>query len=381
MIIPVNDTAQLRTMCEEHALHSKISSAKDGHPNWIIKNNQLLNKKADYFEISLYESEKGEPLILMSQEENALIMLLLADINGVPAALLSLRTEPGLIKLTNLSTTIQSTPSNYMRKHGGKATPFIEIAKDPQSFGDVIYNGKHYDWGNYYVCKTKQFLIVKLHSVVEAPAGYCWVELDTVRDLLLENHLITNDLRVTIPLISNSMKHETVDSTLQTSLGVDSQLKRLQFTENVTDARGTKIAYFRTETETREVSSWVQPLLIPGEPLEIRIVFCRLSSGRIFAVEKRTQPGLQNRRLWFPTESISGSYITQHVVTSAEGGRFWQYKINIKLQETESPEDVQEDLSIDVVWMTEKQLSELVTTPLQTSLELRMAWSLACNEK
>ncbi|MCI5211666.1 MAG: hypothetical protein D3910_23445, partial [Candidatus Electrothrix sp. ATG2] len=133
-------------MCEAHSLHTTVSSVSDGRPEWIIENDQFYNTKSDYFSIGLYASELNDSLIFMEQKQKALVMLLVADIHGTPAALLNLRTEPGLIGLTNLSTTIQSTPSNYLRKHGGKATPFIEIAMKPHDFGKVVYDGEQYDW-------------------------------------------------------------------------------------------------------------------------------------------------------------------------------------------------------------------------------------------
>lgn len=377
---PLNKMATLRSLCEAHSLRTTVLPVTDGLPHWIIGKGRLHNTNAHYFNIGLYASAPGESLILMEQEQQALIMLLLAEINGVPAALLSMRTEPGLIGLTNLSTTIQSTPSNYLRKHGGKATPYIEVAADPHAFGRVIYDGYQYDWGNYYLRKAKRFLVVKLNSAVVAPAGYCWVEQQSLRRLLLEDELITNDLRACASLLVRPPVAARVDPNEPARFDTDATLRQLAFSSGCVDTRGTTVSYFRTESETREVSSWIQPLLVPSEPMIIRLVFARRARGRVFAVEERTEPGLLGRRLWFPANATSGN-VTQKVATSAEGGRFWKYRIHIELLEAASSGDLDDLAATGVEWMTEEELSALVAAPLRTSLELRLAWSIAHSEE
>ena len=367
----------LRDMCSIHSLRTVVSREAHGVPDWIIENGRLRNSKAEYFSIGLYTCDKGDPLLLMEQKETALVMLLISRIDGSDAVLLSLRTEPGLIGLTNFSTTIQSTPSNYLRKHGGKGTPFIEIAADPRAHGTVLYEGEHHDWGDYYHNKTKTFLIVKLASAVETPEGFCWVDLSTARALLLEDNLVTNDLRVSIPLLHSASPHSNnfKDSTSPSDYNLP--LRTLEYSPGVVDSRGTTVSFFQTQTETREVRSWVQPLLVPTDVMEIRLPFAKTQSGRIFAVEKRTQPGLVGRQLWFPASKRSGR-IACAVSTSAEGGRFWKYRIDIKLVEVESPGGDSGLIGAGETWIAEEELASLVAQSLQTSLELRMAWSLVC---
>ncbi|MCI5209820.1 MAG: hypothetical protein D3910_13740, partial [Candidatus Electrothrix sp. ATG2] len=220
--------------------------------------------------------------------------------------------------------------------------------------------------------KNKALSEIKVKNAVKAPLGYCWVELDATSELLLENDLITNDLRVCIPLLRKAAsKNAYFDQSGQIHSDAVSPLKKLAFSPEVMDSRGATVSCFRTETRTREVASWVQPLIVPSEPLEIRLTFSRLEGERVFAVEKRTQPGLLGHQLWFPAKTTTGTVIYR-VATSGEGGRFWQYRVNIVLQETEAPNK----LSPYAVWMKQDELSGLVMNPLRTSLELRMAWSL-----
>lgn len=372
----MRDIGRLRSLCSAHSVGTSVLMIPDGLPDWIVEDGRLRNTKADYFSIGLYASNEGNPILLIEQKETALVMLLVAEIDGRDSVLLNLRTEPGLIGLTNLSTTIQSTPSNYLRRHGGKGTPFIEIAADPGSHGTIVYEGEHHDWGDHYHHKTKKFLIVKLASPVEAPPGFCWVDLDTARAVLLEDNLVTNDLRVSIPLVDTASHRARVDSDVAPPAACGPPLHSLGYSPGAVDSRGTAALFFRTHTETREVRSWVQPLLVPREALGISLSFARTPSTRLFAVERRTQPGLLGRQLWFPAQTGAGRTV-RTVSTSAEGGRFWRYRIDMRLVEVGCPDDQTVEGSRGVAqWMPEAELAALVAQPLRTSLELRMAWSL-----
>ena len=366
--------ASLRALCSDYSKFSKITEVSEC-PDWILYEGRLRHSKADYFSIGLFRAKSGENLFLLEQTETALVVLLTTAILGRTYILLSLRTEPGLIGLTNLSTTIQSTPSNYLRRHGGKATPFIEIAAEPSRHGKVLYDGKHHDWGNYYLNKTKRFLVIHVENPPDAPSGYCWVELEVARSLLAEDNLITNDLRVCLPLVLN---HQTaVPGRLFENAPTNdvTHLGESGFLPDAVDSRGAKVSFYRTETQTREVASWIQPLLVPREAMKLELGFCEENGSRLFAITRGTQPGLLGCHLWFPAE-VKGGHVAQKVSTSAEGGRFWKFEIQITLRHVESRSAAIPSQE-SPAWVTEAELAALVAQPLQTSLELRMAWSLA----
>ncbi len=372
---PAPSIDALRDMCSNHSSGTTVTRVADGRPDWIVDGGLLRHSQTNYFSIGLYAGYQGEPLLLMEQTETALVMLLVAEVDGRDAVLLSLRTEPGLIGLTNLTATIQSTPSNYLRKHGGRGTPFIEIAGDPDAHGTVLYDGEQYDWGEYYHGKTKRFLIVRLDVPVDAPAGFRWVPVETARALLLEDNLVTNDLRVLMPLVDAARPGRVDDSDPAKEADRGSPLRRIEFLPRSSDARGLHVAYFRTETSTREVRSWIQPLVVPRDPMRISLSSNLAASGAMYAVERRTQPGLLGRDLWFPAETRAGR-VARTVHTSAEGGRFWRLPIEIELREIDAADATEPRTAAGIRWMSAGEISSLVAQPLQTSLELRMAWSL-----
>lgn len=369
-----DEVALLRALCRDHSLRSQVTRVSDGHPDWIMESGRLRNQIADYFTIGVCEPSLGSSFLMMEQSEPALAMLLVAEVDGVESVLISIRTEPGLIGFTNVTSTIQSTPSNYLRKHGGKPTPFIDVAADPESFGMVVYDAKQYDWGGYYVHKTKRFLIVRLAEAVEAPPGYRWTAVASIGSVLLEDHLITNDLRVLLAHLLEPRAYGVGSEIDQPATDRSSLFSGAEFPLDFVDSRGTGIVFVRTETETREVGSWVQPLLDPQRPLVIRLPVDGSGSEYLFAVEKRTQLGLAGRELWFPASIATGA-LERRVTNSAEGGRFWRHRIDLELRRATV---ISASAGAGITWLTKDELAFLVAQPLHTSLELRMAWSIAC---
>ena len=136
------------------------------------------------------------------------MVLLIAEIQGEDFAILNCRFEPGLIARINFTSTIQSTPNNYLQSHNGKSTHFIEVIDQPNKYGEVIYDGFQFDWGNFYITKTKRYLMIKLNTIPELPSGFVWFQIKKFKQLVMENQLITNDLRVCIALFQSLSKQK-----------------------------------------------------------------------------------------------------------------------------------------------------------------------------
>lgn len=351
------DVLRIKNLFQNISESSSAIQVEDCPAEWNVQNNKLRHSHTDYFNIGYYQEGDNPPCYLMEQRESALVLLLISTINGRRSALLNLRYEPGLIGSVNLTATIQSTPSNYQQKHGGKPTPFVEMAYHPSDFGEVIYDGRQYDWEDFYVHKTKRFLILDLPSPPPAPDGFIWVDLQHLRGLSLEDHILTNDLRVTLSLIFYKIPSIKDDKFIN-------NLKLLPLDPEQADSKGLRIGFFKTTSSTREVKTWTQPLLIVPEIKKIALFFSRTASGLMVAVNRETRIGLLGKMIQFPAY-LNGGKLVKQIQTSAEGGRFWKYGIQIELWEKD-----QEDGEI---W---KHLEDLD----QCSLELNLAISLLVNE-
>jgi hypothetical protein len=347
------DILKIQNLLQKVSESSSVIQVEECPAEWKIENHKLRHTHTDYFNIGYYQEGEHPPCYLIEQKESALVLLLLSTIDGRRSALLNLRYEPGLIGSVNLTTTIQSTPSNYQQKHGGKPTPFVDMAYHPTDFGEVIYDGRQFDWGDYYVHKTKRFLILDLATPPSAPDGFIWVDFDLLKKLALEDNVITNDLRVMLTLLFFKMPSINADK-------FENSLKLLPLEPNQADSRGVRIGYFKITSTTREVKSWAQPLLMVPGIKKIVLYFTNTPSGIKIAVNRETRIGLLAKMIYFPA-SLNGGKLVKHIQTSAEGGRFWKYGVQIELWEKD-----QEDGEI---WMHLEELD-------QCSLELNLAMSL-----
>lgn len=362
----------LRALCAQYRSQSKVELLQHNDSDWIFRDQKITNQKSDFFNIGLYKTSLSTCKFLMEQKLPALVVLLIAEIEGEDYAILNCRFEPGLIGKINFTSTIQSTPNNYSQSHGGKSTPFIEVIDQPKNYGAVIYDDFQFDWGDFYISKTKRYLMIKLNTTPELPSGFVLFPIKKFKQLVLEKHLITNDLRVCIALFRSLSKQTHYIKTEPSTTPQNHSLESIPISKDTIDSCNHRIAFFKVATQTREVSSWVQPLIVPSNPMTISLTFKQSGKQKLYAVQQKSQPGLLGKDLWFPANIIHSSKSYRQVSTCAEGGRFWQYLINIQLlklahyKTDESP----------CIWLPAEDLSAIVLKSCASSLELRLAWSI-----
>lgn len=385
-----------------------VEEVPDGRPDWVVRHGRLLHIAADYFSIHAIVDGAGVRALLLRQTEDVIVALLVARHRDEMALLLAVRSEPGLVGTTCLSTTIQSTFANYSRRHGGRATPFLDVVTTTGR-DRIVHESVQFDWGDHYDGKVKRFLVIEVAPDLEVPNGFAWVSVDTARALLVADHLITNDLRallgVTIEHLARGLGAEDAGSpvartrTMPTPAGagwigpsIDAadrvdldalRVVRYGRTQYVDDA-GAVVGFHRTTAASREVTSWVQPLLrLPGRR-RITLYQEPGPDGRV-ALVSTAQRGVPGLELWAPAGPDSppaspGSLPAGHVIrcrTSGEGGRFLHHRIDVALAAADEAVVMDSARWPDGTrWMTRDEVQSLVTSSLATSLELRLAWSL-----
>lgn len=357
---------------------------------WDLVGGVLRNTTANFFEVVAGEDGLGHESLLLRQSETALVGLAIARADNGRYFLLNARSEPGLHGLCQFSSTVQSTPSNYERRHGGAATFFIDHFVGSRSDVTVLHDSLEYDWGQYYDRKTKRFLIIEVDEMVTPVDPCVWVSEDVLRDLLGLDYLVTADLRAAITLLdareslgarydpTAPEKHDdssTSRALHERALGQlsDWALDDLGIREN-SPRQGVSVEYVEMRSSTREVSAWTQPLMRVAEPVEVTLAYARVGAETVVAVAKATQIGLGGRELYFPAQfELADAAIVRSIRTSAEGGRFFQHEVLLRLVEID-PEDRSADPQ--VMRLSGDDVRRLILQPGSTSVELRLAASM-----
>lgn len=356
--------------------------------NWIFDNGCLKHKSIDFFEITAIRDSYDRRQLMISQREPALVGLLCAAVNDKRYVLVSARCEPGLHNTCQLTTTIQSTPSNYLQRHHGSATPFIEYFTSSVDHSRVLHDSVQSDWGDYYLGKTKRFQIVEVDELLPVSGRQRWILISDLSELLLHDHLMTSDLRVAF-LLLYSVKTETSQKCPQQNLEINCtaqskaysvldvcELQEKRSLCNIVDDYNRSIVFVHFLSTSREVSEWSQPLLVLDSDKNINLWLDTRTDETRFAVCRGTQIGLQGIEQWFPArvEHVDQNAITskiKEVKTSAEGGRFYRHGVTLGLHRWNG-----ETFEGPVEWWTRAELLSVASASMSMSLELRMISSL-----
>ncbi len=111
----------------------------DRLPSWRMSERTLEHETGRFFSVvgaSCTGQGKDSPWgdqALILQPEIGILGFLTARIARETVVLAQAKAEPGNIGTTQLAPTVQATESNFMRIHGGAATPFLEWFRDPNA--------------------------------------------------------------------------------------------------------------------------------------------------------------------------------------------------------------------------------------------------------
>lgn len=385
---------EIRQIIADERRSVRVRRVANGSPDWHVADGRLVNRAADFFSVHASLDHAGKRILGLHQCEDVIVAVVVADWDTDPRVLLSVRSEPGLIGLTCLSSTVQSTRSNYLRSHGGHATPHLGLVMGP-TMGRVLHSSTQFDWGDVYDGKLKRFLLVEADPPPRADPGFVWVTLETIRRLLGADHLITNDLRASLTALL-ALRASTSEGTgpgspnataiegcsgrhRQSTLEpVDMEvLRRVNWGRTrFVDDHGNRLEFHRTIARSREVPTWVQPLLHLPKRREVVLHRTDEPAPR-YAVRARTQHGTLGRSLLgpsIPIKPVDGR--TVRAASSAEGGRFLRHHVDLTLKTVEAEQVGGTAWPEDTSWLSEDEVLNHVLRSSMTQLEIRLAMSL-----
>ncbi|PZQ89727.1 MAG: hypothetical protein DI534_08000 [Leifsonia xyli] len=374
-------TAQALALMREVATTQSVELVDGPAGDWQLRDGQFVNTRADFFRI-IGARIDGREELLIRQQETALVGLLVSRGRGGLRLLLSARAEPGLHGGCQLSATVQSTPSNYERRHGGAATPRLDDILAPVDEARVLHDSLQYDWAQYYDRKTKRFRIVETDAAEPTPPAMAWVPEQTVRELARHDFTLTSDLRAALALLPGA---SASTSGATTSIGEGSRIDERDSIDEVpiermhdwmlapsgivTTLRDRDLVWATTRSSTREIMEWSQPLMRVNEPLRVELAHRAVGRRVEVALREETRVGLGGHTLWFPAPAAGTHEMSARVRVSAEGGRFWRHEVDIHLARTDRA-------AAGARWFSLEEAEEVCRAGLRSSVELRIAMQL-----
>ena len=146
----------------EDARFSRTRITLGEQNEWSVSNGVLSHRSGGFFHVLGCVGPMGEEELIYYQPQNAVNGLAVHRDGDELLLLVQVRVEPGNSHVGNLGPTVQSTAANYNRSHGGRETKLIELFQSYVPGCTPVCNSTQYDFGTFYVQKTKSLSVVEL---------------------------------------------------------------------------------------------------------------------------------------------------------------------------------------------------------------------------
>ncbi|MBO1413387.1 NDP-hexose 2,3-dehydratase family protein [Streptomyces sp. FH025] len=277
-----------------------------------------------------------QPIIV--QPDIGILGILVKRIHGVHHFLMQAKMEPGNSALVQYAATVQATPSNYQRVHGGKPTPYLDYFLDPGPRA-VIFDQLLSEHSSWYLYKRNRNMIVEIpeHEEVPVTEEFTWLTLGQLRRLLTLGNRVNMNARTVLSAISYAVPATPTRATGREATGFHAEVVRshrrqtsdgevasamtwlidqkARFNLDVRriglrdlagwvcdeqsirhgDGRYFRIVGLSVGATSREVAAWAQPMLRPNPGNVVAFVCRRRRDALEVLVQAMAQPGATDR--------------------------------------------------------------------------------------
>jgi oxidase EvaA len=396
-------------------------------PAWRFADGAISHSSGGFFSVVAvtHDDAGAPPTVLLHQPQSALNGLLTSSIDGETHFLLQARAEPGNAEETQYGPTVQSTPANYLRVHGGNPTPYLDLFFTSTAAARQAGDFSELDLGERYLFKNKRLIYVHLLEAEDPEPGFVWVPARTVQEAVSESTLLNTDLRSMFAVMPGSpwidrrpdelgdaarrslrrpVCGELIGSVLEplgrppTHVGLTSldELDHWDLTddgliESEPARQGFDVHFFRVSAPSREVPEWTQPLVDSRSAGQVALALS-VSEGVVFVlVRVAEEVGLSTGSAVFPTHlvypgrqptdaqssvldalTVAGSTTLLSTLESDEGGRFYHDQSGCELILTDELVEVGDGYH----WITLAELRHLLGLSNVCAIQLRCISSM-----
>jgi oxidase EvaA len=166
-------------------------------PDWSLRDGALQHRSGGFFSVvgAAFESDPPRERLLLVQPQAAVTGLLTTVRAGHRYYLLQARPEPGCLGEAQFGPTVQSTPANYLRLHGGADTPYVEWFLTHRPGALWREDTTQSDLGRRYLMKSKRQIVVECAPDVEVRPGFVWASVEAIGLGLSRSAFFNIDLR------------------------------------------------------------------------------------------------------------------------------------------------------------------------------------------
>lgn len=367
--------------------------------DWMVRDDCLSHKSGGFFSLCGYldDREDFEALVLF-QPQGAFNGMAIHFRDGKIYLLLQARVEPGNSRIVQYGPTVQSTPANYLRLHGGKKTAYLEFFFEYRAGVKVIENSTQLDLGERYYQKTKILSYVQLEEMCPCAENMIWVPLEIVAKTIAYDNFLNTDLRSMLGVFDwDSMIRETSTIDLPSNLTLPikhqnsgslvslKELSKWQLSDDGIDAIAdvpTSVKLYSITCTNREVAYWIQPLFL-CKGMGLVLLYQRITNGQQeFLLKIGQEFGVSRSNVYLPSElvypeeekkaTLPKGEVLVDLIQSEEGGRFLQNENRYQLIQVDKDIDIDDNQ----IWVSVAEFKTLLATSNLVSIQLRCIASL-----
>ncbi|MCV6598048.1 MAG: NDP-hexose 2,3-dehydratase family protein [Mangrovicoccus sp.] len=391
--------------------------------DWSLVDGAFQHRSRGFFSITCVEEPGGAERVGLYQPQGAVNGLYSAKRDGQRQFLVQARAEPGNVNIAQIGPSLQSTPANFLRFHGGRTSDFFGFFLQHDPDIRLLEEMTQLDLGKIYFLKTKRTIFAEGHGDVEVPDGFLWVSRDTFLEAVRESYTLNTDMRAFLSVLPWSADPSSgeigpVDKNLQKSLAAEirperigalmqklsrpqvrnirfkplDQLKNWRLTENgleeIAPRQNIAAYFYQTQAQKREMKSWLQPMLTSQAVGD----FGLLTRERHGVIEVYVRPhaeigvasghSLCPSWLFYPGEDLAyPDWMVPHLEDvwlstdeSDEGGRFYHHKSRVSICRVNP--DAPAGWESEDGWLRLSELQVFLRRSNTCSIQLRIAASL-----
>ncbi len=287
---------------------------KDKLKQWQFDDNSIYHKSKNFFLIKSFAFKQNkkkwyQPLII--QKEEGVLGIIKKITSNESYYLLQAKAEPGNINSIQISPTVQATRSNYLRKHGGKKTLFLDYFLKKNKSVKILSNIKLSEQGTRFLGKKNKNLLVELkRSFLNKPSNFVWLTKKNIKFLLKKRNLLQMD---TISILSSIISKNKIDNPkndfkflifklnyfkkilrLDKKLITFSKLKGWKMKNSIIfDIKKVffSILFIDVKANKREVKNWDQPFISDHSTSLNCFIICEIDKTNHYLLKIVQEPG------------------------------------------------------------------------------------------
>ena len=388
----------------------KINLLKD----WIFKRNIIFHKSNNFFSIKpfLFQQKNKkifQPLIV--QKERGILGIVKKKSGGKDYYLLQSKIEPGNINGIQISPTVQATKSNYLRKHGGKKTPFLNYFLKKQKKLKIISKIKLSEQGSRFLKKKNWNILLETNKLnIPLKKNYCWLTKENIQYLINKRNMLNMDA---ISVLSSAIQKNLGENKLNSNYNIKNMLnqfdKKTKFSRNIIsfdDLKDWKIKknsvsdikkkffsifFIDVVANLREVKKWEQPIISDHSSSLNGFLVSKINNTMHYLLKIIIEPGfdkskytstifeknfsLNSRKNIKFLSFFNKKNCSMDIINSDEGGRFLKNQTRNMICEIKDHNKI--NLYDNFVWASHNQVVELINQNKMT-IEARNLFA-SCN--